>query len=162
MIEKKSLHLSFEVHIFESSFTPLKFTTVQKFCDFIKWFNNLPADSVNGWDGENLKADFARKGRAAMKALAAELGLAKFEVRFNPAGPATSGDLVLHGTHPNGKSIYLNMNQFGFASCYFRRCRDMKDYGGEANQGFDWNVDPAVNVKKMKWLLGTETPFQMV
>lgn len=79
------------------------------------------------------KCAFHRDGRRFLKALAAELNLARgsFEVRSNEGGIAVSGEVTLHSD-----TLYVQL----YESCLrpgvdvlYRRCNGRRDYCGAAN-----------------------------
>ena len=88
---------------------------------------------------ERRKANWLRTGARIARELAKALGLPprSFDVRTNPAGPAVSGDVHLHG-----EWIYFSLEQsclgpdFGFM---WRLCRGRKDYTGRGNQWASWD-----------------------
>lgn len=69
------------------------------------------------------KTRWLREGKALLRRLAADLGLSPgtFDVRDNPAGPAVSGEVILHG-----ERIYVHL---GGTIGYARACKGRKDYG---------------------------------
>ena len=64
---------------------------LKKFASFLSRYN-----TIDGYvqDGE-VKQSFGRMGKKAFKELAEYLGLTGYDVAFNQAGPAVSGDLRL-------------------------------------------------------------------
>ena len=89
---------------------------------------------------DEAKRQFASKGKKVLKALAESMGLVKgtYDIRWNPGGPAVSGDITLHG-----ESIYVNLSQtclgldYGFM---YRTCKGRKDYTGGTNRWAKWDV----------------------
>jgi hypothetical protein len=72
-----------------------------------------------------------REGRRVLRALAKELGLEKheFEVRSNEAGPAVSGEIILHSNH-----WYIQVFKSGDESkVLWRLCNGRKDCSGLRN-----------------------------
>ena len=107
----------------------------------IQAFINKAKDApIQGYEGDEAKAKSAwlRAGRCILKDLAKELHLedGTYEIRINPAGPAVSGDVHLHG-----EWIYVDLSQtflgpdMGFM---WRYCDGKRDYSGRANQWAKW------------------------
>ena len=116
----------------------MKTTTdnLKKFASFLSRYN-----TIDGYvqDGE-LKQSFGRTGKKAFKELAEYLGLKEYDVNFNPAGPAVSGDLRLMGMFTSDKGIYLSMNKDGMLSgILYRSIKNMKDFSGGSNNYFPEN-----------------------
>lgn len=82
---------------------------------------------------EAAKARFHADGRAAMRRLADALGLAAddYSIRSNRSGPASSGEITLHGDEV---WVQLSLGAMGPDNevCY-RRVRDRRDHCGERN-----------------------------
>ncbi len=89
-----------------------------------RFVNFVKGTRVNGYDTS--KDRFKREATRILKEVAARMGLPKcsFEVRFNPGGPAVSGDPIFHG-----ERVYANLSQFG-EGFYYRSCAGRKDYTG--------------------------------
>jgi len=89
---------------------------------------------------DEAKRQFASKGKKVLKALAKEMRLPEgsYDIRWNPGGPAVSGDIILHG-----ESIYVDLSQtclgldYGFM---YRTCKGRKDYTGGTNRWAKWDV----------------------
>jgi hypothetical protein len=87
-------------------------------------------------DGE-VKQSFGRMGKKAFKELAEYLGLTDYDVSFNQAGPAVSGDLRLMGMFAPDNGIYISMNKDGMRSgILYRSIKHMKDFSGGNNNYF--------------------------
>jgi len=76
----------------------------------------------------SIKAKFKSQSKKFLKELARELGLmpSQYTLRFDPAGPAVSGEAALHSD-----SIYVQISQsgdFNFGDILYRKCNNIKDY----------------------------------
>ena len=97
--------------------------------------------NINGYSdsAQAVKTDWLNTGRSLMRKLAKELGLPKdsFDIRVNPAGPAVSGDVHLHGDF-----IYVALEQSctGNAMFYWRFCNGRKDFTGQYNRWEKFDV----------------------
>jgi len=88
---------------------------------------------------DEAKRQFASKGKKVLKALAKEMRLPEgsYDIRWNPGGPAVSGDIILHG-----ESIYVDLSQtclgldYGFMA---RNCKGRQDYTGGPNNWIKWD-----------------------
>ena len=82
---------------------------------------------------ETDKLAFHRAARAYLKALAKELGLpaTSYSIRSNLAGPAVTGEVVLHG-----EWLYVRIGDAAAngLGVLFRRCQGRQDYTGGINQ----------------------------
>ncbi len=98
-----------------------------------RFVNFVKSTRVNGYDTS--KDRFKREATRILKEVAARMGLPKgsFEVRFNPAGPAVSGDPIFHS-----ERVYANLSQFG-EGFYYRSCAGRKDYTGGYNRWASWD-----------------------
>lgn len=78
------------------------------------------------------KALFHRRGKAALKLLAADMDLSLFEVRSNVGGPAVRGEVVLHTPF---FYVMLCGDLYGRRHdvVLYRSCNGMKDYTGGRN-----------------------------
>jgi len=76
------------------------------------------------------KGEFRRLGRRILTAIAHGLGLpdGSYDVRWNPAGPAVSGEVTLHG-----ERIYIQFSDSSLGILY-RSCQGRTDYRGGPNQ----------------------------
>ena len=113
--------------------TKVSTETLKKFTTFLSRYN-----TIDGYiqDGE-VKQSFGRTGKKAFKELAEYLGLKDYDVAFNPAGPAVSGDLCLMGMFAPDKGIYISMNKDGMQSgILYRSIKHMKDFSGGNNNYF--------------------------
>lgn len=85
----------------------------------------------------NQKKDWLKSGKAILKKLAKELELpdSSYDIRVNPAGPAVSGDIILHG-----EWLYVHLSQYACDCSNFmwRTCKGRKDYTGGANRWEQW------------------------
>ncbi|GEM_PF-5087897 len=81
--------------------------------------------------GKTPKSEFRRLGFKILRALAAELGLDEnaYDLRFQPGGPAGSGESVLHAD-----TVYVQFCQDTGYGLMFRGCRSRTDYTGKTNQ----------------------------
>lgn len=80
---------------------------------------------------EETKAAFHRKARSVLKKLAEALALEKqdFDIRSNKAGPAVSGEVILHA-----ERFYIQIAvSDGPGEVLFRRCAGRKDFSGGDN-----------------------------
>lgn len=88
-----------------------------------------------GYDEER-KEKYRKLGRKILKAIATQLGLQKgeFDIRWNPGGPAVSGDHTLHTD-----KFYLALHDnLGSGWFYYRTCQGRKDYTGGPNHTYPW------------------------
>jgi hypothetical protein len=84
------------------------------------------------YDGAQKKL-FHQKGRAALRALAKELGLPpnSFDIRSCLGGVAVSGEIILHS-----ESVYIQISQPATgvdSGVLIRSCSDRRDYEGGRN-----------------------------
>ena len=111
---------------------------------YIAMAKGLPIDGHYDYENDSdenglRKAEWLKTGVNIARELAKALGLppGSFDVRTNPAGPAVSGDVHLHG-----EWVYVSLEQtclgpaFGFM---WRLCRGRKDYTGCGNQWAGWD-----------------------
>ena len=88
------------------------------------------------YNGEGKKI-FGKIGLKAMRELAELLELEEYDVNFNPAGIACSGDLRLIGMWSEGNGIYVSMNKDFPNSLWgqvlYRTVKHMKDWTGGSN-----------------------------
>ena len=83
------------------------------------------------------KQSYNLRGRNFLKQLVKDLGLtpSSYSIRFNPGGPAVSGDLTLHH-----ERFYLHLSDnCNFGSFYYRSCKGLKDYCGGPNINVNWD-----------------------
>ena len=83
------------------------------------------------------KAAFHSEAKRALRALANHLGLAPadYDLRSNKAGPAVSGEVMLHTD-----TFYLRLSLARFSAgreAMFRRCDGRQDYSGHRNNFCD-------------------------
>jgi len=97
---------------------------------------------IHGYDNIGLarKRKFRSIGVKAMKELAIHLNLIEYNVNFNWAGMACSGDLRLMGFDRHGRGIYIHMNR---DFCHgrevqvlYRTISNMQDFTGGPNHYF--------------------------
>jgi hypothetical protein len=85
---------------------------------------------------EDLKAEFKKLGRAALKEIGNSLQsngvISSFVVDFNPGGIAVSGDHHLRALYPSGGGFDLFFS-LGLDFLVYRRTTGMTDYTGERN-----------------------------
>jgi len=113
--------------------------------DYIEMANGSPIQGYPNYEtGSEVqckrKMDWLKTGKRLLKQLAKELELLEgsYDIRVNPAGPAVSGEAVLHG-----EWIYIDLGQsclgrnFGFM---WRTCKGRKDYTGNENHWSQWKM----------------------
>lgn len=106
-----------------------------------QFVNNVSTKIITGYGDEPIsKEDWLKAGRSILKKLAKELGLpdGSYEISINRAGPAVSGDIILHG-----QWLYINLSQTSISQSmgfYWRLCKGMKDYSGGINQWESWKA----------------------
>lgn len=75
---------------------------------------------------------FHSEARRSLRSLADALGYEKqqFDIRSNSAGPAVSGEVILHSDE-----LYVQVSCNGTGNdVMYRRCRDRRDFTGQRNQ----------------------------
>lgn len=83
------------------------------------------------WSGASRKNRFRSLSGKFLRELRDRLNI-EATVRFNPGGPAVSGDAILHGD-----SIYVLMNADGMGpGIVYRRCNGRQDYTGGTNHWY--------------------------
>ena len=116
----------------------MKITAKGKVARFIRM---AEGDPINGYsvDGATGKRYFLNTGALILADLASLIGpiLGQYEIRKNPAGPAVSGDVILHADH-----LYVCFSQdsnaeWGF---YWRTCDSRTDYEGHKNRWMPWSA----------------------
>ena len=106
---------------------------LQQFADFISNYSTIDGDMEDG----KVKDKFGRLGKRAFKELAEYLGLTKFNVNFNKAGVAVSGDLTLMGMIESEQGVYISYSKDGFQDkVLYRTITHLKDYSGGSNNYF--------------------------
>lgn len=110
---------------------------------FLTEFVKLVNGDFKSYESKNRFASGAKRILREV-ALRMDLPKSEYEVRFNPGGPAVSGDPILHGEH-----IYCNM-AWTPAGFYYRQCNGRKDYHGGWNRFMCWSelMDLAVVADK--------------
>ena len=86
---------------------------------------------------EEAKAKFLRDGKRVLRTIAKKLDLrpGSFDIRINPAGPAVSGEAILHSDQ-----LYIMLSQsLDGANFMFRSVRGRKDYTGGNNHWMPWD-----------------------
>lgn len=104
-----------------------------------QFVRNANYKAITGYGDESIsKEDWLKAGRSVLKQLVKALGLpdGSYEIRINRAGPAVSGDIILHG-----QWLYVNLSQTAMSNTgfYWRLCNGRKDYTGGVNQWESWN-----------------------
>ena len=88
------------------------------------------------YNGEGKKI-FRKIGLKAMRELAELLELEEYDINFNPAGIACSGDLRLIGIWSEGNGIYVSMNKDFpntlWGQVLYRTVEHMEDWTGGPN-----------------------------
>lgn len=117
---------------------------------------------INGYTDETAerKKKFEATGKKAMKELASLLGMVDFDIGFNRAGMACSGDLRLMGFDRDGRGVYFLMNK-DFTSAFgvlYRTIKHMKDFTGGRNHYFPFEElkTPELIRKRISELHGGE------
>ena len=82
---------------------------------------------------ETKKAQFKKDAMALLRKVVKLLGLEKgtYDLRYNPAGIACSGDATLHG-----EDIYVSFNLDVCEWVLVRTCKGRKDYTGGPNRQY--------------------------
>jgi hypothetical protein len=107
---------------------------LKKFSAFLSDHDTINEDTDEG----RAKVTFGRLGKKAFKELAVFLGLNEFDVSYNKAGAASSGDLRLMGMFSEGKGIYITLSKDGISDgILYRAIKHMKDFSGGANHYFE-------------------------
>lgn len=96
----------------------------------------LKRDDIDGYRNNAAKVRLGRLSVAYLKHLAKLLGLSRedFEVHFNPAGPAVSGDTWLQSTR---FAVMLAPNDHGVL---FRRCERLEVEGTRGKPTYHWST----------------------
>lgn len=105
---------------------------IEKLAKIIKYNKTIDAyDSI----GYATKQEFGKIGKKALKELATMLKLNEYNVNFNSAGVACSGDLRLMGFKKGkAKGIYINFNKNGICDwILYRTIENMNDWTGGIN-----------------------------
>lgn len=140
----------------EEKVSHMKTTKTDKLLQFAEFVASH--DTINAYDGIEVKAKFGRLGKQAFKELAEYLGLKEYDVRYNKGGIAVSGDLTLMGMYEPEKGIYISMNKDGFGpGVLYRTISGMKDFTGGSNNYFNESEfkTPETIKKRMRELLYT-------
>ena len=76
------------------------------------------------------KLAFHKEGKRLLRQVAKILPGNDYDLRSNLAGPAVSGEIILHGS-----SVYIQLSDgvFGRNEVLYRRCTGKNDYVGEQN-----------------------------
>ena len=102
---------------------------------FVRLVNDGPINAYSN-EGAKRKEQFMEGCEAIAYKLAELMGLPEgsYEVRWNAAGIACSGDVHLHG-----ERIYVALERCTACSgFYYRRCEGRKDYCGKVNRWAKW------------------------
>lgn len=85
---------------------------------------------------ETSKDCFKRESMALLRKVAKLLGLEKgtYDIRYNPAGIACSGDATLHA-----ENFYVSFNLDVLDWVLVRTCQGRKDYTGGPNQQYSFS-----------------------
>lgn len=114
-----------------------------------KW-NKLSdfAESSKGLHGSNFpKESFKRIGTAALREISDELSatglVSNCDIKFNPAGPAVSGDFSLRGDFNVGGSfdLFFGMNNYAGLEVCYRATKNKKDYSGDRNRWMTFDTE---------------------
>ena len=103
-----------------------------------QWFVDTVKNTAADYPCGSVKTRWLSTGRSLLKQLAKALNLptGSYKVRVNKAGPAVSGDIILHGEY-----LYVSLTQgFNDGSFMWRYCDGCKDYTGRANHWASWEV----------------------
>lgn len=97
---------------------------------FVEFIKKNPSVGYN----EELKAEFARKGKAALKEFSSMFPGLPVEINYNKAGIAMSGDFHFKVmlTPEKGVDCFFNLDAFGSCLTY-RTIKSFKDYSGGVN-----------------------------
>jgi len=81
----------------------------------------------------NVKSQFKKDSMALLRKVVKILGLSKgtYDIRYNQAGIACSGDAILHSN-----TFYVLFNLDSFPWVLVRTCKGRKDYTGGVNRQF--------------------------
>jgi hypothetical protein len=107
---------------------------------------------------DDLKKEFVRTGKAALKELAQTLESTNIvencEISYNKGGIAVSGDFHLKGDFKEGFSfdLFFNLDGFNSAICY-RRTKGKTDYTGFDNRWISWDSADLINMVRRILLL---------
>ncbi len=141
---------------------------LKKFSAFLKKYTSIDGymeedSSKMNENAEGLaKQNFRKLGKKAFKELAEYIGLKEYDVKFNPGGPAVSGDLSLMGMFTADKGIYISMNKDGLkGGVLYRSIKGMKDYSGGGNNYFPEAelAEPQLIKEKVQRLLKLDQPL---
>ena len=105
---------------------------------------------------EDNKTEFRKLGRKFLNEIVKEMGLKKgeYDIRWNPGGPAVSGDYTLH-TDWFYLALTDNLNMGWF---YYRQCEGRKDYCGKINRQFYWDSLIKDGVKGLVNAINSDCP----
>jgi len=107
--------------------------------------------SESEYEESPVKRKFARKAKKQLKIVAELLGLSpnQYDLRFNPGGPAVSGEITLHTDW-----IYIQVSKDCSLGILVRTCRHRKDYTGGPNHWLPLSLldDPAALLYRLQAL----------
>jgi hypothetical protein len=98
---------------------------------------------INGYSEEAAarKRVYEMQGKRAMKELAVLLELIEYDISFNRAGMACSGDLRLMGFNRHGSGVYIYLNKdLGKTELLYRTIEHMKDFSGGRNRYLPFTI----------------------
>lgn len=106
---------------------------------------------------ETNKAAFKSAALALLRSVAKHMGLVKgtFDIRYNAAGIACSGDATLHA-----ETVYIDFNADMNLGVLVRTCEGRKDYRGGRNQWYSFRKleeEGAEGLAKFAKLISMET-----
>ena len=97
----------------------------------------LPAGAVRAGSQESMKSKFKRLTTAYLKHMADKLGFKRgdFAVRFNPGGPAISGEAYLYSM-----GVFFMLSAASVHGALYRRCARVPATGSRAKPGqVEWS-----------------------
>lgn len=118
----------------ENQTKEMKLLKLQHFSDFLSKYG-----AIDGYkEGGKVKSTFGKLGKQAFKELAEFLGLKEYQVKFNKAGDAVSGEVQLYGMYTDDSGIYIHYNRDFFpAQVLYRTISSLKDFSGGSNHYFN-------------------------
>lgn len=137
--------------------TRVKKIRLKKFVDLVT------RERISARTVESLKSKvwFHNVGKELLRDMADLMGLKEgtYDVRSNVAGPAVSGEVVLHGDR-----VYVSLGQ-GVAMhdvFMYRSCKDRRDYVGGPNHWMKWVdlLDLPKAAERVALVMGSVVEFQ--